>query len=432
MPRTSLLLSVALATAAMTPAIAQAQSYLEQKDHDNVGIIERALAKIARDPALFDGTAIPPGADLVKVADLARRLNDQLGVARKHHDELSPAGKARPAVTALMVRWNDLAAYANALTPIYNAAAVAANDTAARRATADAAARDAGIKACVAFRHEVDADPTDRERLDRTVLILDGVDTFWQTVEDGARHRASMAKIAVLCGRPELADIERACAVMSSGITTNEGRWCATAARSEEVMQRSAKNLAGSMAETLGPGRTAEQLALEDGWVDVEGPVTWAGYFSGDKLRTLLNARLAPVFAQAGLTDVEHLEVFTRLTAHYAALAAKVQELAPRWDLPGTACAGVACAAARKTAAAWYPGAGVKAVRQNQAGWTVVQNDLGIPTHHYKSGFVLLQVKGDPLCQLRSWTVTEKHGGGGHYQAATGAAIGYVRWQPCR
>ncbi len=106
--------------------------------------------------------------------------------------------------------------------------------------------------------------------------------------------------------------------------------------------------------------------------------------------------------------------------------------LAPGWDLPGCACAGPGCAAAKKTAAAWYPGTPIKAVRQNQPGWKVVQNDLGIPTHRYKSGFVLLQVKGDPLCQLRSWTVSENHQGGGRYQAATGAQIGYVRWQPCR
>ncbi len=49
-----------------------------------------------------------------------------------------------------------------------------------------------------------------------------------------------------------------------------------------------------------------------------------------------------------------------------------------------------------------------------------------------KSGFVLLQVKGDPLCQLRSWTVSEDYQGGGRYQPATGATVGYVRWQACK
>ncbi len=432
-PLRAALIATVLATVSLgAPPDLLAQSYVEQKDNDNVGIIERALAKIGRDPALFDGKAIPAGADLAKVGELATRLNVQLGVVRKHHDELSAAGKARPAVKALMATWNDLAAYSNALTPVYNAAAARANDAAARRAVADAAAKDAGIKACVAFRKEVNTDPTDRERLDRVMLIFEGVDTHWQTVEDGAKHRATMAKVAALCTRPEFSDIGASCAYMSHGIDTHEARWCAASARADEVMKKNARGLAAWMAESLGPGRTAEQLADKDGWVDIEGPVTWADYFSGKKLRDQITARLKPIFEQAGLTDLEGLEVFTKLASHYATLEARVKELAPGWDLPGTSCAGVACAAAKKTAAAWYRGAAIKAVRQNKGGWTVVQNGLGIPTHRFKSGFVLLQVKGDPLCQLRSWTVTEDHKGGGRYQGATGAQIGYVRWQRCK
>ena len=433
LPTTRLLVAAVLATATVSslPAAA-AQGYVEQKDNDNVGVIERALAKLARDPALFDGKTIPAGADIARVGELGKRLNTQLGVARKHHDELSAAGKARPAVQALMARWNDLAAYANALVPVYNAAAARTNAAAAAKAAADGAARDAGVRACIAFRKEVDADPTDRERLDRVALISEGVVTHWQTVEEGAKHKASMVKAAALCARPDFAAIDAACAYLNNGIKTHEGRWCAASARADEVMKQNARGLAAWMAESLGPGRTAAQLADQDGWVDIEGRVTWAAYFSGKKLREQLTARLKPVFEQAGITDISNLEVFAKLTAHYATLEAKVKELAPGWDLPGSACAGPACAAAKKTAAAWYPGAPVKALRQNQPGWKVVQNDLGIPTHRYKSGFVLLQVKGDPLCQLRSWTVSENHQGGGRYQAASGAQIGYVRWQPCR
>ncbi len=427
-----LLLAVVAATATLSSATpAEAQGYVEQKDNDAIGVIERALAKVDKNPALFDGKAIPPGADLTKVGELATRLNSELDVARRHIDQLSAAGRARPNVAAMMTRWNDLATYARALVPVYNAAAAAASDAAARKATADAAAKDAGSKACAAFRKELLADPTELERLHRVTQISDGVITSWQTVEDGGKHKATLAKAAALCARPEFARIGTACS-LGYGPPPEEPGWCAAAARADEVMKQAARNLASDFAQRMGPARTAENLADKDGWIDIEGPVTWADYFSGKKQRDLIMKQLAPVFAQAGLTTIDDLDVFKKLEAHYAALAVKVKELAPGWDLPGKACAGAGCAAAKKSAAAWYPKGKLRKVLQNQAAWTVVQNGLGIPTHRYKSGFVLIEVKGDPMCQLRSWTASEKHQGGGRYQAATGAQIGYVRWQPCR
>jgi hypothetical protein len=424
----------AVAAPASLPIVtpAAAQGYLEQKDNDALGVIERALAKVDKDASLFDGKAIPAGADLARVGELVSRLNRELDVARRHLDQLSPAGQKRPQVATLAAKYNDLAAYTRALVPVYNAAAAAARDGAAKQATADAAAKEAGIRACTAFRKEIHADPTDRERLQRVVQIADGVDTYWQTVESGAQHKAAMTKAATLCARPEYTDIGRSCAFMTHGQAPEEPGWCAAAARVDEIMKQNARNLAAFHARNLDPGRTADELAGKEGWIDIEGPVTWTEYFYRKKQRDLIVARLAPVFAQAGLSGVNDLDVFTQLDAHYARLADKAKELAPSWDLPGTTCSGAACAAAKKTATAWYPKSPVKKLLHKQSGWTVVQNGLGIATHRYKSGWVLVQVKGDPLCQLRAWTVTENHKGGGRYEAATGAQIGYVRWQPCR
>lgn len=432
MKLTALALFAAAAAAAALPAPAAAQGYIEQKDNDAAGVIERAMAKIAEDPALFDGKVIPPGADLRQVGALAENLRKQLDVAMHHHNQLSAAGRARPAVQALMARWKQLAAYHQALVPVYNAAAAAQNDATKKQAAEDAAARERGLAACSAFRKELLADPTERERLDRLAQIDGGVMTFWQDTESGGKHAASLAKAAALCARPEFADIGRSCAYASHSRDTPEADWCAAAAKGNAVLQQGVRNLAAHHAKHADPGRSAEELASRDGWIDIEGPVTWNEYFSGKKQRDMIAKRLGPVFEQVGLTSIDDLEVFEKLEGHYAALAVRVKELAPTWDLPGAACSGAGCSAAKKTIVAWYPKAKVKKLLHKDSGWKIAKNGLGIPTHRYKSGFVLLQVAGDPLCQLRSWTVNETYAGAGRYEPATGAQIGYVRWQPCR
>lgn len=416
----------------LSVSVAHAQSYVEKKDNDAIGVIERTLGKLDKDVSLFDGKAIPAGADLTKVGALADRLSRDLDLVRRQLDQLSSAGRARPQVATLAAKYNDLVDYTRALLPVYKAAADAASVAAAKKSTDDAVAKETGIKACQAFRAELLADPSDRERLDRAAQIANGVDTYWQDVASGAKHKAAMAKAAALCARPAFADIGASCAYLTYGRTPEEPAWCAAAARADEIMKISARNLAAFHAKNLDIGRTADELAGHEGWIDVEGPTTWNDFFSGKTARDRIHARLAPVFEQAGLADVDSAEVFADMAAHYAHLADKVKELAPTWDVPGSNCGGVACAPAKKTIAAWYPGASIKKLRQSESGWTIVQNDLGIPTHRYKAGWVLLQVKGDPMCQLRSWTVTETRKGGSRYETATGAQIGYIRWQPCK
>ena len=80
----------------------------------------------------------------------------------------------------------------------------------------------------------------------------------------------------------------------------------------------------------------------------------------------------------------------------------------------------------------WYPQGEVLKVKQKQANWVVVHNDISkLPERRYRSGMAMVRVPGDPLCQLRSWTVEEKYSGGSSYQTPDRARIGYVRWQAC-
>lgn len=422
------LLCLTFTVLSWSPPPASAQSYLERKDAEAIGVIERSLAKVDKVPALFDGTRIASGADLVKVRGLLDGLTQHLEAARRSFVALSPSGTSRPDAQRLRVRFDDLTRYREALSVAYQQAATTkAHADRARTANA-AVTAEAGRKACGGFRDELD--PMDRTRVQWLANLAAGQELFWQTAEDGAKYKETITRVAALCAKPEYANIQVSCQHASS-VTPKEGSYCAAVAQGGALMKRAALNLAAFHAKHTGPMRTAEKLESVQGWVEVEGPVTWKGYFSGASLRELLRKRFAPVFAQAGLDNLDDAEVFKKLAAQYAALEAKVTELAPTWDLPGKACSGVACGAARRTIAAWYPRAKLRRLQHSRPSWKIVKNGLGIITHRSKSGHALISVPGEPFCQLRSWTVTESYAGAGRYQTARGAAIGYVRWQTC-
>jgi hypothetical protein len=407
--------------------VANAETYLENKDAAALAVIARVLEKVDKDPGLFDGTAIPPGADLGRVARLREHLTFQLDQARRGFLDVSDAARRRPDVAKLEQRYRELDQYARALSAVYKVAAAAAQQTASVERERDAATKQAGIATCKAFRTDLyGADPKERTRIEKLADLAGGKPTWWATVEEGEKYRATIAKTAKVCAKPEYAEIGTACA----HTTDDEAAWCTAVSRGDELMKLNVMNLAAFHAKHFGANRTAENLAGKDGWIDIEGPTTWKAYFSGEKLREVYRKQLAPMFAQAGMTDLDDSAVFGKLTTHLATLEARARELAPTWKLEGSPCTGVACAAARAIAP-WYK-AKLRALRQNDAGWKIVKNGLGVPTHRYKGGTILLEVKGDPFCQLRSWTVTESYAGGGRFQSETQATIGYVRWQSCK
>ena len=426
--RTILVLLAALAVLALATLPVRAQGYLEKKDDDAIAVIERILASTPTDPRLFDGQAVPAGADLGAVRALADRFATQLLAADGAARDLSPAGRQRAA--AILARHQQWDAYGRALIEAYRRAQAAADEAARRDAAVAARERALGRAACEAFREEALADPSSREQLELVTRIAAGSGEFWQTVEDGARHLATMKLTAAACARPERGDIGRACAFATSGRRVPEGEWCRAVRDPDAVMKQSARSLAAWHASHLLVGRSAEELERYEGWLEVEGGVTWKAYFAGEQAREVLASRLGPVFAQAGLAGVDDAEVFRKLDAHYRDLEARVRALAPTWDLPGAPCKGVACAAARKGVGDWTSGT-LRRLTQTATGWRVEHDRRGVPTYRWKSGFALIQVKGDPMCQLRSWTVSESHRGSGRYQAATSATLGYVRWQPC-
>lgn len=404
---------------------AHAQSYADKKDAEAVATIRRNLDPVREAPQLFDGRTIPSGADLRAVRDHLDQVTRALDIAGRAFRDLSAKGLQRPDARQLRARFDVLERYRVALTAAYRTAAANADQAARQQKTADADSNRNAHAQCGAFTDQIE--PMDRTRLDQLVDLADGHGIFWQTVEDGAAFKRVIGATAALCKRQNADD---ACRRASPG-PSKRARYCATVAMGDELLQRGVKNLLAHHAKHSGPPK-ADELAARDGWIPLEGDVKWNDVFSGAALYDQLRARYEPLFEQAGLGKVSPVEMFGSLSEQYAELEAKVRELAPTWTLPGKPCKGVGCGVAKAWLARTYRGAKLLHLREGRASWKIVKNALDVPTHRSKPGHALLQIPGEPLCQLRSWTVTETYAGGGRYQPATGVKLGYVRWQTCK
>jgi len=53
-----------------------------------------------------------------------------------------------------------------------------------------------------------------------------------------------------------------------------------------------------------------------------------------------------------------------------------------------------------------------------------------LPEYRDRGGYVLLQVPGEPFCQLRSFALSETYNGRG-YAKARSVSFSGVRWQKC-
>jgi hypothetical protein len=202
--------------------------------------------------------------------------------------------------------------------------------------------------------------------------------------------------------------------------------------RAAELMKRGVSNLIAHHVEHTGPSSTLARFESYKGWLDMDGVIGWTAYLSGKQLRETLDKQIAPMLAQANMTKTDSDPLFDKLATEYAALETKVRELAPTWDLPGSPCSGDGCARARGFVAKWYAGATIKRFQHTKPGWKILTNEVGVPTYRERYGFALVQVKGEPLCQLRMWTLSEQHAGGGRYTAARDVSLGAVRWQTCK
>ena len=413
--------------------VCHALSYLEKKDNDVLANIERILSQAPMNPAIFDGKNIAPNANPNEVRahfDLVvQKFNSVASVER----DLSPAGRKTAHGKEVLSRLDAYERYVRGLSAAIQVAAKT-NQAAASAANAKAGTdKQTGIAACNSFNKQLTA--LGREQMNRMVQVRDGTLMSMQSVSEIREHRDTMQRVAKLCAQPEFNNINSSCAHITYGRQPEQGSYCEAAALGEPLLQKAVINFASDMAkrEAASSNMSPEDFKQRDGWVKIEGPASWETLTSGGSLSKAIFTKLKPIFDEVGLKDPKNFDALQVVSNKSTALADVVKQAAPTWKMPGTPCDGSVCATAHKTLASWYPNAKFVKNNQEKANWIVVQDEITkLPIRRYRSGFALLEVPGDPFCQLRSWTVTEKNSGGGSYQTANDAEIGYVRWQACK
>jgi hypothetical protein len=413
---------------------AHAQSYLEKKDADAIGVIERSLAKIDKVPSMFDGTSIPPGADLQAVQGLYDQLSTNLKAARGAFNDLTSKRAAMADARTWRARFDELERYTNALGPVLSRAKTDAEHAARKQRDDNQREVQAAAKVCGEFREELrkngrDSISSDYQRLGALTEIADGHPVFWQNAEDGAKYKGTIERTQALCKRIPTAG---ASCKRASNVEPADARFCETAAKGIELMKMGVKNLIAHHVKHSGPTDVIKDFDRYKGYVDVDGVVSWKDYFSGAKTREVLSKRILPMLPQAELTEADADVLFAGLATEFAQLEEKAREAAPTWELPGAPCSGPGCAQAKKFFQQWYRGSAIKRFQHTQPGWKILTNGLGIPTYRERYGYALVQVKGDPFCQLRLWTYSEPYAGGGRYTAGRDVHLHSVRWQTCK
>lgn len=408
---------------------ARAQSYLDKKDADAISAIERSLAKIDKIPQLFDGARIPAGADLPSVQGLYDQLALHLRAAAGSFNELSAKGVARPDAQKLRARFDDLERYRAALGPVLSRAQADADAATRKKRDDDRRAVEAATKVCQEFRDELHKTSTDDNAMGVLTNMVDGREVFWQTVEEGAKYKGALERTAALCKRMPTA---AASCALASNVVPLDARYCDTATKAAELMKKGVTNLIAHHAKNSGPTRIIADFARYEGYLDVDGVIGWTAYFSGAALKARLTKQVQPLLAQADMAPSDADSLFAEIAAEYAQLEAKAREAAPTWPLPGAPCSGPGCAQAKTFVQQWYRGSTIKRFQHTSPGWKILTNDLGVPTYRERYGFALVQVKGDPLCQLRMWTYSEPYAGGGRYTPGRDVHLHSVRWQTCK
>lgn len=415
-------------------SVAHAQSsYLDKKDADAIAVIERSLAKIDRIPQLFDGTAIPAGADLDSVQGLYDQLTLHLRSVRNYFFDLSDKRARMADAVKLRAKFDDLERYAAALGPVLSRAKSDARARERKEREDDQRAVQAASKVCDEFRAEIrkHADPlgNDDTRMGVLTNLADGRNVFFQNVEEITPYKAAIDRTAALCQRMPTA---AASCAKASNVVPLDARYCDTAAKGAELLKTGVKNLLAFHAKNSGPTQIIKDFDRYQGFVDVDGVVGWTAYFEGKRLKEMLMKRIAPLLTFVNMSPADGESLFASLAAEYAQLEAKARETAPTWDLPGAPCSGPGCAQAKKFVQQWYRGSAIKRFLHTSPGWKILTNDFGVPTYRERYGYALVQVKGEPFCQLRMWTYSEQHAGGGRYTPGRDVHLHSVRWQTCK
>lgn len=409
--------------------------YESDKNNQNFGVVERALDAYKKDPAIFDGKKITPGAAVGKVQDHVAACNNVIGQFNAYYTRVSPKGKATDRAKAIVARVTAVEPWCKSLVEASNAYIGAINQA----QQAEAKTRADRKAKCDQVRVET------FKAFPIAAHLYEVLDTWAGTRTPGtaehvAKFRTELDKLSAVCTRPEFRGVVELCkgeGILSSSATNRRfdyGDLCAPSVDPKATLTDVAMRMISYMTKHMGGTDlpTADWLRHKEGWIGSQDVVSYATYFQvPEAQKKKLTADVHAAFAAAGVeppSDLSH--IWAQSQKWNDALKAVVDQTAGEWKITDKKCKGYACNLAKKSVTKHQKGAKIKAVYARD--WYISKNSLGIPIERYQSMQVLYQIKGEPYCQVRSATAHEPYKGGGKYQKAKGVGWGFVRFQKCK
>lgn len=393
-----------------------------------------------QDKRIFDGNNFVAGVPFPKIRNYYRSYASGFGKAVKAWNKQIPAsGKKSPdgqQIKNQLVsakKWGT--AMQAAIVPLekrYNQQMRAKSQAQQQRRQQQQALSAANKNACKAFSKRA-MGPDNREAMHR--LILQKLHNNQKIVspEGVKKHQQAAKRVTSVCNSIDRKALGSRCYFSIGGPEKFPNNWCDAAKNSNKLIAAAAINNAKAHIKLMGAAKvqTPENFKKNNGWLRYERPITFKEklYF-GPKAGGGSMKRINALLAAAG-AKVSQDELWGDQKKNVDALRKAVVETAGTWKTPPAKLKNYSSALAKEGIVNWHPNAKVLTAFISRKSWKVHKNRLGIILRRTMPGYVLFKLKEDPLCQLRSYTLTETYVGAGKFAKAAGVRLGYVRFQKC-
>lgn len=396
---------------------------------------------LRKERSIFDGKAFLAGVPFNSFEQYYQGYMKSLKQAVSTWErQVSSTSKSTPDGQALRDQLNASIDWGNAMSAQYPAmkqryrqqqeAAQAAQQQAE---TSAAANKEAHKQQCVAFQQEA-MKPLARDPMNRLINQMLHGNSGLGSVEGVNQHRQMAGDVLAVCRSLDYQVLmAQPCFYVLGRPDYDPVNWCNAAAQADELIKAAVLNQARQTIAIVGSStiQSVQEFHEREGWLTFEGPVTFkTKLFFGTQGREAVMGNVGQVLVAAGIDNAEEA-LWGEQKARLDTLRMEVEKTAGTWTSPPQKADNYSTALAADQIKQWHGNAEVHDAYLSRESWKIHKNALGIPDRRTLPGYVVFKLPEDPYCQLRSYTLTEQHAGGGTYQNAGGVRFGYVRFQDC-